>query len=317
MPAANAATLNVVAAIIHNHKQQVLLTYRHAKQHQGERWEFPGGKVEAKESLSEALTRELNEELGITPTHFTPFLTLTYAYPERVVRLHFYDVWQFAGEPQAREGQPMKWWPLTALPRLPFPDANVPVVRALQLPEQWFVLTAPASEAQQQLKQVLSDKKVGGVYLRGDYSETLLEGLLLLCEHANCLSLLPVRNAARLELALSRAARLGASGVHLPERIANQLTTLPTSPLLYSMACHTDKSLQQAERLGVDMAFLSPVKRTSSHIEVEPLGWPRFAQWAQQVAIPVYALGGLNPLDLATARANGARGIAGISGYLR
>lgn len=124
--------LHVVAAIIHGTEQQVLLTYRHAKQHQGERWEFPGGKVEANESLAEALQRELQEELGITPTRSEPFLELTHTYPEITVTLHFYRVLAFSGEPVAREGQPMKWWPIQVLHELPFPEANVPVVAALQ-----------------------------------------------------------------------------------------------------------------------------------------------------------------------------------------
>lgn len=311
------ATIEVVAAIIHNNKQQVLLTYRHAKQHQGERWEFPGGKVEAKESLSQALTRELNEELGITPTDFTPFLTLTYAYPEKIVKLHFYEVWQFSGQPHARENQPMQWWQLTALPDLPFPEANVPVVSALQLPEQWFVLTAPVSNAEQQLQQALNTGRVGGVYLRGDYPETLLRRLVSLCDKAHCFTLLPARDVAQLDTTLLAAARLGVSGIHFSEEIANQIIRLPEDKFLYSMACHSEQSLQQAERLGVDMAFLSPVKTTASHPEAKPLGWQQFAQWAQKVAMPVYALGGLKPQDIKTARANRARGIAGISGYLR
>lgn len=124
--------VQVVAAIIRGANDQVLLTYRGAQQHQGERWEFPGGKTELGESLAAALARELEEELGITPTQSTPFLTLTHTYPELVVTLHFFDVLAFTGTPVAREGQPMRWWPVASLPTLPFPAANMPVVEALQ-----------------------------------------------------------------------------------------------------------------------------------------------------------------------------------------
>lgn len=316
MTATTAATINVVAAIIHDTHQQVLLTYRNAKQHQGERWEFPGGKVEATETLENALARELDEELGITPIDSTPFLTLTYEYPEKTVKLHFYEVWQFTGEPQGREGQTMKWWPIRTLPELPFPDANVPVVAALQLPAQWFVLTASAAEAEQQLMSVLSENCVGGVYLRGEYSLALIKRLVQLCQEAQCLSLLPARDSSELAATLQTAVSTGASGVHLPERVAASVAALPASPLLYSTACHSFESLQQAERLGVNFAFLSPVKATQTHPNAASLGWQQFSQWAQAVAIPVYALGGLGPKDMRTARAQGARGIAGISGFL-
>src|SRR5699024_1975599 len=271
MADSHTAILEVVAAVIHNNENQVLLTYRDAKQHQGERWEFPGGKVEPGELLNEALVRELNEELGITPTDFTPFLTLTHAYPERVVKLHFYEVWQFDGQPHGRENQPMQWWGLTALPHLPFPEANVPVLKALQLPEQWFVLTAPSAKAEQQLQQALDTGQVGGVYLRGDYSETQLKRLVLQCQQALCLTLLPARNVAQLDASVLLAVQLGISGIHLPEGTANQLTKLPSSELLYFMACHHEKNLLHAQSLGVDMAFLSPVKHTGSHPSANPL----------------------------------------------
>jgi len=124
--------VQVVAAIIHGPGEQVLLTYRGAQQHQGERWGFPGGKVEQGESLEAALARELEEELGISPIDSQPFLTLTHTYPELVVTLHFFEVSVFSGTPLAREGQPMQWWPVGQLPQLPFPAANEPVVKALQ-----------------------------------------------------------------------------------------------------------------------------------------------------------------------------------------
>lgn len=124
--------IHVVAAIIRGPDEQVLLTYRGARQHQGERWEFPGGKVEEGERRSAALVRELEEELGITPTKSAPFITLTHTYPEVIVTLYFYEVLAFTGTPVAREGQPMQWWPVAALPTLPFPTANQPVVAALQ-----------------------------------------------------------------------------------------------------------------------------------------------------------------------------------------
>lgn len=316
MQVSGSATIEVVAAIIRR-SQEVLLTYRSAKQHQGERWEFPGGKVEENETLLEALARELDEELGINPIQVNPFLTLSHTYPEKTVRLHFFEVWQFSGNPKAREAQPMRWWSLKDLPTLPFPEANTPVVKALQLPEQWFVLTAPAEEAEAQLDRVLTEGIAKGVYLRGNYQEALLSTLVQRCKAANCLTLLAVKDARQLNTVAEQALQLGATGVHLREHVAMAVPSLPQNELLYSMACHDVESLEKAQKLGVGMTFLSPVNFTSSHPEVAPLGWMKFSHWVNGSSVPVYALGGVGPADLAQARASGARGVAGVSEYLR
>ena len=60
--------------------------------------------------------------------------------------------------------------------------------------------------------------------------------------------------------------------------------------------------------------MLGPIARTPSHAERAPLGWRKFAQLREQVALPVYGLGGLGPADLKNARAHGAQGIAAIRG---
>ena len=70
-----------------------------------------------------------------------------------------------------------------------------------------------------------------------------------------------------------------------------------------------------AQRLGLDYAFLSPVRETASHPDVEPLGWERFASWVDGVNIPVYALGGMRTEDLQAAREFGGQGIAGIGAF--
>jgi 8-oxo-dGTP diphosphatase len=80
-------------------------------------------------------------------------------------------------------------------------------------------------------------------------------------------------------------------------------------------SCHDARELDHAARLGADFATLSPVQRTASHPDVQPLGWDRFARWVADARLPVYALGGVGPPDLARARAAGAQGVAGIRGF--
>ncbi|WP_417763673.1 8-oxo-dGTP diphosphatase MutT [Shewanella sp.] len=112
-------------------EQQILLAKRHGHLHQGGKWEFPGGKVEQGEPVTEALTRELQEELNITVTASCPFMTLSYDYPEKQVFLDIHLVTAFTGQESGAEGQEIRWVKLTELASLPFPDANQPIIDKL------------------------------------------------------------------------------------------------------------------------------------------------------------------------------------------
>jgi 8-oxo-dGTP diphosphatase len=93
-------------------------------------WEFPGGKIEAGESVHEALARELHEELGITIGASHPWQELVMDYPHARVRLHFRKVFDWQGAFEMREGQAMAWetLPVASGPVLP---GTIPVL-------QWF-----------------------------------------------------------------------------------------------------------------------------------------------------------------------------------
>jgi 8-oxo-dGTP diphosphatase len=77
-------------------------------------WEFPGGKVEAGESVEGALRRELHEELGITIGAAVPWQVTMHDYPHALVRLHFCKVFEWSGAFVMREGQQMAWQTLPA-----------------------------------------------------------------------------------------------------------------------------------------------------------------------------------------------------------
>lgn len=111
---------------------RILLALRSNKQHQGGKWEFPGGKVEAAETVSQALSRELQEEVAINVSESAPLMQLQYAYPEKTVLLDIWLVTEFNGEPHGREGQPLRWVSIAELSEIEFPDANQPIVARLQ-----------------------------------------------------------------------------------------------------------------------------------------------------------------------------------------
>ena len=135
--------IHVAAAVILNDKGQVLLAKRPDDKHQGGLWEFPGGKVEPDEPVLEALTRELDEELGIRVTSARPLIQVPHHYPDKSVLLDVFEVDAFSGEPWGREGQPVRWVDAHLLDDYDFPAANRPILAAAQLPSR-LVITGAA-----------------------------------------------------------------------------------------------------------------------------------------------------------------------------
>ena len=113
--------VHVAAAVITRPDGSVLLGQRAPDTFYPGYWEFPGGKIEAGETVEQALRRELHEELGVTIGPAAVWKVTEHDYPHALVRLHWCKVREWSGQFEMREGQSMAWqtFPLTVEPVLP------------------------------------------------------------------------------------------------------------------------------------------------------------------------------------------------------
>ncbi len=313
MPNTAVKYLHVVAAAIRDAAGNILLAQRPAHKHQGGKWEFPGGKVESGEIPLQALSRELDEELGIQLQQAQPLIKIRHMYSELAVLLDVWEVTAFSGIAHGREGQSVAWFNAERLPALEFPPANYPIITAVRLPARCLITPEPQDTAD--FLQQLAIRLQAGIRLvvfrakllaADDY--VALAGEVIALAHGFGAKVM--LNSSPLMLAQADGLHLtstqlwrGGGGV-FPRREGQWL----------SASCHDARELQRAADLGVDFAFLSPVLPTLSHPGAAHLGWESFAALVENVNFPVYALGGMTPDHVTNARQHGGQGIAAIRG---
>ncbi|MGH8501842.1 MAG: Nudix family hydrolase [Gammaproteobacteria bacterium] len=304
--------IHVVAAALFNAGGQVLIARRPDHLHQGGKWEFPGGKVEAGETPADALSRELYEELGVRARAFAPLIQVRHRYPDKAVLLDVWTVTRYDGDPHGKEGQRLAWSAPRELWRFTFPAANIPILKALSLPDLYLITPQPergdarfvdeletALRAGVKLVQLRAPDPDVGHYL------ALARAVLARCRAHGARMLVN----AEPEWAL----RLNADGVHLGSARLAGLHTRPLPPdCLLSVACHNAREMDRANTIGADLAVVSPVRATPSHPAAEPIGWTGFRHLCAQAMMPVYALGGMSRRDVSRARRCGGQGIAAI-----
>lgn len=309
--------IEVAAAVIHDADGRFLLAQRPAGKAYEGYWEFPGGKVEPDETGVDAMRRELHEELGIEVDRDSvcPWLTRDFDYAHADVRLRFYRIYHWRGEPQGREGQQFAWQESTALNVSPILPANGPILRALALPAVYGITHAGA---------------MGVAPFMVSLHRALQGGLKLIQIREKEMASPDLRLFARqiIDVAHQHGARvllngdpqlareLGADGVHLTAARMAALTERPVGEWV-AASCHNASELAKAVLLGVDFAAVGPVQPTLSHPGMPVLGWDGFTQAIQNTPLPVYALGGMQSSDLPSARRAGAHGIAMLRGAWR
>ena len=123
---------DVVAGILINSHNQVLLAKHISGDLYNDLWEFPGGKVEINEKAFDALSRELKEELGIEIINVSQFMKLQYEYEDKNISIQFFIVLNWHKDPFGLEGQDLSWVSLCSLDEHEFLPANTSVVKALK-----------------------------------------------------------------------------------------------------------------------------------------------------------------------------------------
>jgi 8-oxo-dGTP diphosphatase len=304
-------SIHVVAGVITDVRGRVLLARRGQDSDLAGLWEFPGGKREAGETSEAALARELHEELGIEAEVGPALIEVPQEYPGKRLRLEVRVINRWTGTPHGREGQALTWVVPERLSRYSMPSADVPVVGALRQPDRYLVTPEPGADTvawRQSLQRALG-AGVKRVQLRARSLPADAYAALARDVADDC-------RRAGVELLLNRdialAAELGV-GVQLG---SEQLVALDSRPLpdglVVGASCHDLGDLRQAERLGCDFAVLGPLRETATHPGAATLGWEGFVALREQVALPIYAIGGLTVDDLPIARGHGAQGIAAI-----
>jgi 8-oxo-dGTP diphosphatase len=125
-------SIHVVAGVIFNSENKILIAKRPSHKHQGGLWEFPGGKVMPGESQLNALTRELLEELDIAIDQAEKFMQIQHDYADLSVTIDVWKVTSFSGEAQGKEGQEIKWVSNSELAQYEFPAANSAIIQKLK-----------------------------------------------------------------------------------------------------------------------------------------------------------------------------------------
>ena len=275
-------------------------------------WEFPGGKVEPGETSYAALVREFQEEMGITITHATPWLTRIHHYEHASVHLRFFRIWAWEGTPQPHEGQAFAWLQPGQHSVQPMLPANDPVLRSLQLPDTLHI-TSVTDCGRDNILRTLSRRDHPGWVIVREPQKSREQLAAFVGELADIIH----PKGGKLLVNTDPAWIKGwpVDGLHLNSARLAAMTERPPHLGWIGASVHNAEQLAQAAKLGLDYALLGHIQDTASHPNQVALGWQGMeALLDGNTPLPVFAIGGLHADDLTNAREHGAYGIALMRG---
>ena len=289
---------------------KVLVSRRRRCDELGGEWELPGGKKEPGETNFDTLARELKEEIGISVTSARPLISATRKLEESPLKLYVFEVVNWTGFPEGKEGQEIQWISKDDIFDYSFPIFNTFINTAIILPGLACVTPPLINSVDKYIENLLRIAKSGVklIQLRPQISDkNKIEQIALkIDKRLRALGVILMLNG--------KVSHFNSSlfqGLHLSRSEASQCSDRPISrKFLLSTSCHDVAELDHAMQIGVDFVYLSPIKRTGSHPDRTPLGWRRLHEMVERSAVPVFALGGLSHLDIVSARHIGCQGIA-------
>lgn len=315
---------HIALALIFKHGQ-IAVAWRNSHDHQGGCYELPGGKIELEENAAQAAVREVQEELELAVQALRVWTTLRFTYPDRTLSI---TVVRCSLKHPSGGNARLIWMPLSDFTSLDFPKANatfmprfrwsrhltiVPISKANQIVPKHVessVSTLRATESSLYYLRQWSLEQIK-TYLNNYQHVLAQQG-----DHAQCLKLI-VRADLYLRLSPSEQACIFAA--HLTHNLLHhdQVRECVNDICCnITAACHSSEDIAQANRLGLDAIWISPVHSTPTHQSASGIGWDAFARLTQQADMPVYALGGVKRSDLTIAQHHGAYGVAGIRDFI-
>lgn len=315
--------IHVVAALIRHPEEadKIFITQRKSGQHLENLWEFPGGKVEKGEAPYHALKRELLEEVGIDINSAQPFQSVHHRYPDKSI---FLDVWQvksYSGKAHGRENQNCQWVSISDLDDYEFPEADIPILKALDLPPVLLITPDVSLKHQdsflQQFERVMNSHPYDQVLFRSpqldDEQYTQIAQQMEQISKPHKSNIIIHRNRLK---SLKHKSFDSFRSRHLNSYLLNSITARPfDDSIVLSASCHDQTELKLAERFECKFAMLSMVRETTSHPGRSAKGWYGFNRLATRSSLPIYALGGVKRQDYCVASFQGAIGVAGISDF--
>ena len=274
-------------------------------------WEFPGGKVEAGETLREALVREIQEELGVTVDNAWPWLTRQFTYPHATVRLKFFHVTSWHGEIRAIEHSGIVWVKIGDTPPVsPVLPANGPILRGLELPRVCQLIEIDSANLNARIAEFDSMAACGKPLIRVACAKLTGQEKALLASH-----LAPILGKSPTTIllidddeALARMAQ--ASGVFFSGETGNPVLSIKQRPDFEWVAasCRNQEELAHAIALDLDFVVVPNVRSTTDS-RGGSIGWGEFGRLIELSPLPVLAQGSIAQESLETAQAQGGHGI--------
>jgi 8-oxo-dGTP diphosphatase len=273
-------------------------------------WEFPGGKLESNENPSEALKREIYEELGVSINKYRQWITRRVIEKNKITILYFFLITSWTGIVEGMEGQKLQWVDFKTYNATKVLPPNQVIHHALKndLPEI-YAITNFQEISSDYFFQALKRQVHKGLRLiqirEKNLTVTELEALItrikIILKHTNVRILI--------NSSISLAYKYQLDGVHLNSKQLYELKYFPKD-LLVGVSCHSAKDLEVAEEKNVDFAVLGSVKETLTHPNFKPIGWEKFNKLVDNSNIPIYSIGGMTNNDIPSSFDFGAIGIA-------